>query len=287
MTIHSAAAQGNLTAVRAFLARGVPVDFSQGKTGRSPLTHAAQAGQVEIAKFLLERKATVDGARDWTPLLAAAQHGRTKLAALLLDAGADINRACGDRWWRGDTPLMLAARTNSTPCVKLLLERKADTAATNQSGQTALDIAQHLGRSSIVSLLQFAAAAAPPPAPPAPSPLVGAERLAASAASEIASSRAIFAAAVQPRVDAVAGSSTLAAEPRSAADKADSNASPPFATATDRADSARASPSVTDVQVLRSSDLLLTLVFVCASCFTTLRAKATFQRCSDCSQAMA
>ena len=63
---------------------------------------------------------------------------------------------------------MLAAVDHNQPsCVKLLLERKADTTITSR-GQSALDIAKEEKFDEIASILQFAATAAPPPAPPAP-----------------------------------------------------------------------------------------------------------------------
>ena len=61
--------------------------------GRSRLYLAAEIGDVEKVKSLLENAETPDQRDDckWTPLMRSAQNGHLEVARLLIDAGADVN----------------------------------------------------------------------------------------------------------------------------------------------------------------------------------------------------
>jgi hypothetical protein len=78
--------QGDLAAVKALLDQGVAVD-TKFRYDRTPLSFAADRGQVEIVKLLLERGADVN-AKDtfykMTPLSAAAMKGNVDVLRLLL-----------------------------------------------------------------------------------------------------------------------------------------------------------------------------------------------------------
>ncbi len=78
--------------LRSFLAKGADPDNREW-TGQTPLQAAAEAGNVEIMKLLLDAGASVDkrgvgGAM--TPLMYAAQNGRVEAVRLLLGHGADV-----------------------------------------------------------------------------------------------------------------------------------------------------------------------------------------------------
>ena len=161
VSLHRAAGQGDIAALRAALDAGVPVDCVH--DSRTALQKAADAGHFNAVKFLVERKASVDLVpRGWTPLQAACYHDCAAIAAFLLDSRASINKQSGG----GYSALMLAVAVHAQSCVKLLLERKADMTLRQNSDQTALDLARD--GSEIWTMLKFASTAAPPPAPPAP-----------------------------------------------------------------------------------------------------------------------
>jgi hypothetical protein len=101
--IWTAAAFGDLEALRAHVEAGASLDAAEPLYGHSPLGWAALAGQEEAVRVLLDAGAD-PAARyldDNTALHSAAFLGRAKVAALLLEAGADA----GARNTHGETPL--------------------------------------------------------------------------------------------------------------------------------------------------------------------------------------
>ncbi len=146
---------------------------------------AGRGGNVEIARLLIAH-----GARPSTETVLAAlghfqRHGRGNydVAALCLEAGVDINTRIGSRtllhafahqgdltgtkWLieRGarfqvtdegnDTPLHKACERNSTlRVVNLLIEQGASLTATNNNGETALDVAIRNDKKAIAAYLR-------------------------------------------------------------------------------------------------------------------------------------
>ena len=106
ISIHEAAALGNIEAVKQFLDSGTDVN-AKDKTGGTPLDEAAGWGRKDIVELLIAKGADVnakfedDGS---TPLHLAAWKGHFETAELLIAAGADVNAKMED----GDTPLDLA-----------------------------------------------------------------------------------------------------------------------------------------------------------------------------------
>jgi ankyrin repeat protein len=177
--------------------------------GVSPLAGAARAGDVATMRILIAHGAN---AKDAGPqalyfalkagcsacfdlLLPAADRSSLNTAMLLntpprgdgldtkllLDRGADPNAS--DR--EGRTILMLTASSDALPLdsLKALLERGADPHARSAQNDTALDFAEHRGKTAIVELLRKAGAkesstSADPVAMPAPahSPRAAIER---------------------------------------------------------------------------------------------------------------
>jgi ankyrin repeat protein len=107
--LHRAAEDGDVDAVRALLAEGVPLnDFDV--ISYTPLHYAVKSDQIEIAAMLLDAGASVD-ARDEemngnTALALAAESGSPEIVKLLLKQGADPTV----RGWMGITPLDRASR---------------------------------------------------------------------------------------------------------------------------------------------------------------------------------
>ncbi len=93
-----AAYAGDVDTVRHLVGEGVDVNCWD-RFGRSALVFAAMAGQVELAKLLVEAGAWIDPHEDYdtyhTPLTAALEYGKVEVAAYLLSAGADPTRHAG------------------------------------------------------------------------------------------------------------------------------------------------------------------------------------------------
>ena len=82
-----------------------------------------------------------------TPLQNAADRGDTNTVKALLDKGADVNE------WKYGTALWMAAAKGNADMVKLLIERGADVNVMNQGGSSALGIAAEFGTADIVGIL--------------------------------------------------------------------------------------------------------------------------------------
>src|SRR5688572_19193455 len=83
--------RADVTAVRTLLRQGADPSAAQGD-GLTALHVAAETGQLEIARLLLEAKAAVDARTrigGYTALHLAAGRGHTSVVSALLAAGAD------------------------------------------------------------------------------------------------------------------------------------------------------------------------------------------------------
>ena len=127
------------------------------KFGFPPLTHAAQAGDVEIARMLIEHGADVNAPSVNsknalnTPVMVAAWHGNKEMVELLVENGACINQQ--DKG-NGFTPLIKAVFSKNEDVVKYLLEKNADTAIMSHERKTALDYAYEKKLKNIIEILK-------------------------------------------------------------------------------------------------------------------------------------
>ena len=146
---------GNAELAKTLLDAGANVD-SPNQDGETALMLAARAGATDVAKLLIERGANVNAVESWknqTALMWAADANAPDLVQLLIAHGADVKtRAVANDWaaqitsepraqYRptgGFTPLIYAARSGCTRCVRAILEAGADIDQPNPDGITPL-----------------------------------------------------------------------------------------------------------------------------------------------------
>ncbi len=88
------------------------------------------------------------------PLIDAAEKGQIERVKALLEAGADVN-AKGENSW---TALMVAVLGGNTEAVQVLLDAEADVNAKAKDGRIALMWAEDSGHNEIVEILKKAGA---------------------------------------------------------------------------------------------------------------------------------
>jgi ankyrin repeat protein len=131
------------------------VTGSTNTRGATPLIRAANLGDVEVVKILLDKgaDATIYMADRQTPIHAVIS-GRTQerqaieLIGLLHKAGTDVNVVAlinHPEEIRGGTALHYAVRKRQKEVIKLLASLKIDMDAVDQDGLTALDYTQSRG----------------------------------------------------------------------------------------------------------------------------------------------
>ena len=138
--LHTAAARGELKAVRDLLARGTDPDV-RGPRRITPLTAAAYHGYLAVARALVDAGADVNAADadGMRPLSASMLGGHHAISQLLIERGADVEFLDPT----GDTPLMTAAAYSSPKLVAMLLAAGADPNARRaHDGLSAADLLQ-------------------------------------------------------------------------------------------------------------------------------------------------
>ena len=129
------AALRHLVIVARLLDAGADVNVRT-KAGDTALSRAAASGNVEVAKMLLARGASVAGVDDLgrSPLVVTKN---VQIVEALLSAGASVDTQDA----RGRTALMYAATRGDVAIAKLLLGAEANVALRDAEGKTAADLA--------------------------------------------------------------------------------------------------------------------------------------------------
>lgn len=149
--IHEAIIKGDLNAVRAILKKDKDLLELRNSDNFTPLLLASFHGQLEIARFLIEKGADIhaDDNENSTPLHNAAARGHLDIISLLIENGARINQCDGN----GMTALHLAASYGHPECAKLLIEKGANVNAREINGRTPLFFNARQGNKEIFQLL--------------------------------------------------------------------------------------------------------------------------------------
>jgi len=123
ISIHSAAFDENIEAVKQHLAAGTDVN-AKDKGDSTPLHYASMMGHKEIVELLITKGADVNAKdhRGVTPLYDVAHRGHKEIAELLITAGADVNAK--DKLL-GRTPLDEAIFGNHSETAALLRKHGA------------------------------------------------------------------------------------------------------------------------------------------------------------------
>jgi cytochrome c len=150
---------GDIVAVAAALDNGAAIDEIDGV---SALYTAVEAGNVELAKLLINRGADVNLPVKFkrTPLFAATDGEFPDLVKLLLDSGADPNQLA-----KAQTSLHVAADNGCLQCVVHLVDSGAEVNALTANGIPPIHFAVRNSHDDIVAYLNSHGAGPPADAP--------------------------------------------------------------------------------------------------------------------------
>jgi ankyrin repeat protein len=141
--IHKAAKDNDLKTVEEQLAGEASID-QRDRKGRTPLVVAAENGNEELVRYLVEQGADIDAESKvggWTALRWSVTKGNVELTEFLIEHGADVNQENEFGW----TPLHSAAKYGQDRIVAMLLEAGADLSAKTESGRTPARVASERG----------------------------------------------------------------------------------------------------------------------------------------------
>jgi len=140
---------GNMAFVQWAIENGGGLDFEDPLLRMTPLAAACAYGQVQVAKELVKRGATINrssGRSEMTPLMLAAKANSAELVKLLIGGGAEPDFAAANTGW---TALMIAAVFDSLDAARALSSCATLDKRASGNGMTALMGAAEAGSSRV------------------------------------------------------------------------------------------------------------------------------------------
>jgi len=170
--LYVASESGYRDHVELLLKHHADVNFLNGGLSSTALGVAAQFGEVEIARVLLNHGAPVDyqDKKGWTPLKAASRHGHLDVVRLLIQSGAAVDSPSNE----GRTTLYSASVYGYLDIVRLLIQSGAAVDTPDNEGWTSLFAASRYGHLDVVRLLIQSGAAVDTPSNEGRTPLYSA-----------------------------------------------------------------------------------------------------------------
>ncbi len=144
--LHRAAAAGDVEVARLLIDKGFKVNHGD-EAYKTPLAYATAGGRTEMAEFLASRGGVSEDVASRVLDAAAAGDGAT--VRRLVEAGVDPNTSQG---W-GPSLLHYAAGAGDRQTAELLLGKGADVNARNQAGETPLHAAAIGNQAGMIRLL--------------------------------------------------------------------------------------------------------------------------------------
>jgi ankyrin repeat protein len=120
-----------------------------GYTGRTPLTWAAQEGQIAILRILLQKGTNIDenDLQDYTPLMRASKAGHHAVVAFLIKEGVEVENSYAHK------AMSLAFRNGHAATLKLLTKANVHWDPNVEGWQEALRTASARGNEEMVKFL--------------------------------------------------------------------------------------------------------------------------------------
>jgi len=144
------ARNGSVEAMKVLYNKNPKVINEVSEEGYTLLILAVYNNNVEVAKFLIEKGADVNGnSKMGTPLMAAVVKNNQQCAEILLKNKADVSISDVN----GSTALHYAVMFKHEMLIKLLIENKADKHQKDQRNLSALDYAKMTKDEKIINLL--------------------------------------------------------------------------------------------------------------------------------------
>lgn len=152
-----ATSEGHEEVVNLLLAKGADINAKE-KSGNTALMVAVVLNKhLNIAKNLIKNGADVNARNneEFTALISAAQNGNIEFAKILLNNKADPNVAATTEKVAGWTPLLIAVLNGHVDVVKILIEKGANINVRTGTGKniTALSLAVGLAHADIEQIL--------------------------------------------------------------------------------------------------------------------------------------